>query len=371
MKKGIVYLLVLLALALSNDLLAQGSRGKKRKKMAKKMSNFKGKDNAFAGKRYWAVGGGVSAFNYFGDIAPSASLASTDISFTRPGFNVHAFYRFHPRFAVKGSFNYGRIKGDDNETAQLGDDSQWRYVRNLHFRNDIKELSAVFVVDLFKNQGSYSNRIPLNPYLFMGLGVFHHNPKAIAPASYRDGLNGTEFPLDDAGKWVELQPLQTGGESYSKISVSFPVGIGVRYKFSKSIDFGFEMAARYLITDFLDDMGTNYVGPEYFLDKLGDNVDLNNIPQKTLLAMAMADRSIELTASTTGQTRDVTSFASFLTYNPKTDKYFGFGEPGKGNYRGTGRSNDVYTISTISVSYIIGSGPFILKLFKKKNAKFR
>lgn len=376
MKKVFLYLLVILSLAISNELLAQGVRGRKKPKSAKKISGFKGSDNAFAGKRYWAFGGGISAYNYFGDIAPSASYASTDISFTRPGFNANAFFRFGPRLSTKIAFNYGRIRGDDSESAQLGDDSQWRYVRNLQFRNNIKELSAVVVMDLFKNQGSYANRVRINPYLFVGAGVFHHNPKALAPSHYFPDIasvtSQTGIPLDEGGNWVPLQPLRTGGVEYSKFSFSFPVGIGVRYKFTKSLDFSFEMAARYLSTDFIDDMGTNYVSTDYFLNKLGEDFDISNgLPQETMLALAMADRSIEPTAIASGQIRDVEGLTSFLTFNPRTGKYFGFGEAGKGNYRGTSRSNDVFAITTISASYIMGSGPFILKLFKKKNAKFR
>ena len=369
MRKLVVVLcLCMLGLA-STDLQAQIKKRKK-PKSASKISNFKGNDNVFAGKRYWSFGGNMNAMNYFGDIAPKASLMSTDISFTRPGFGVTATYRFGPRYSLKTSFNYGRISGDDNQTTQLNDPSQWRYVRNLSFRNDIKELSVVGVLDAFKHPGGFTTRKNIVPYLFAGVAVFHHNPKAIAPGTFIPGLNRGAIPLESAGQWVELQPLQTGGVEYSKFAIAFPVGIGVRYKVNRNLDASFEMSARYLLTDFLDDMGTLYTDSGLEVAQMSDT-ELEALSQNQLLAYAMADRSLEPVATMSGEARDVAAFDAFLTYNPETDRYYGFGQSGPGNYRGTAESNDVYTITSINVSYIMGSGPFMLKLFRKKNAKFR
>ena len=52
-----------------------------------------------------------------------------------------------------------------------------RYTRNLSFRNDIKELSSVAVIDLFKNNGTSFARVKWTPYIFGGLALIHHNPK--------------------------------------------------------------------------------------------------------------------------------------------------------------------------------------------------
>jgi hypothetical protein len=73
------------------------------------------------------------------------------------------------------------LKGDDFDSADpYGDKSKFRYVRNLSFRNDIKELAFVAVWDIFGNHGTFLNRVPVTPYAFAGLGVFHHNPKGKA-----------------------------------------------------------------------------------------------------------------------------------------------------------------------------------------------
>ena len=109
------------------------------------------------------------------------------------------------------------------------------------------------------NTGSARNRFPLNPYIFLGVAAFHHNPQAKAPEF---DLSCT--PLPEAGKWVNLQPLGTegqyvaGGNPYSLIQLAIPLGLGVKVRLPDNLDFNFEIGFRQLFTDYIDDVGGPY-----------------------------------------------------------------------------------------------------------------
>ena len=110
-------------------------------------------------KKYTNVGVSVNAMNYFGDLAPTEDMFSTELSLTRAGFGIFAARRLGPRFSARASLSWGRIKGDDFEAADTNDElARFRYVRNLQFRNDIKELSVVGIIDFVENLSTHRSR---------------------------------------------------------------------------------------------------------------------------------------------------------------------------------------------------------------------
>ena len=196
-------------------------------------------------------GGGTST--YFGDLAgyrqPFKSLV------TLPRWNVGLGYtrQFTPHFAARAMFTWARITGDDytyNKSDLQGNLTQ--YVRNLHFRNDLKEFAITGIYN-FKEDGRNSdNRAKFTPYIFGGLALVAHSPEAKTPDS-----SGT------AQNWVKLQPLHTEGQGqpglakpYSLVTVAIPVGIGARYRLNESFNLGVEIGYRYAFTDYLDDVGS-------------------------------------------------------------------------------------------------------------------
>ncbi|MEM6523088.1 MAG: DUF6089 family protein [Bacteroidota bacterium] len=313
----------------------------------KRIRNYRGQKNFFsADKKYNWVALTLNGFNYFGDLAPLDKFASTDISFTRPGVGVMFGHRFGPRYTLRGSFTWGTIKGDDFESADLGDsDARFRYVRNLQFRNRIKELAVTAAFDLFKNEGSYISRLQFTPYVYAGLAVFHHNPQAYV---------NDDSTLPEAGSWVDLEPLGTEGqysdlpsdavnsgiEPYSLIQLAIPVGIGFRYRLNQVFDISIEFGARYTFTDYLDDVSANYVDRTLLSEGL---------------ARELADRSTELTSAESGAERDFDAINSFATLDSSGDFYNGYGSEGFSNNRGNSDDNDVYFVSSIKIAYIIGA----------------
>lgn len=323
---------------------AQISR-KQIKKNNKRIGNFRGQKGTFGKqKAYSAVGLQVNALNYYGDLAPRPSHFSTDISFTRPGFGLSFMHRFGPRYTVLATGMFGTLKGADAQSADKDDLSNgvYRYKRNLSFRNQIKELSVVAVLDLFKNEGNYIARVKWTPYAFVGISVFMHNPQAQAPAT---GLNGNALP--EAGQWVDLRPLGTEGQfstlqstdansgikPYNLTQFAVPFGLGARLKLNEVMDLWADIGFRYTFTDYLDDVSSNYV-------------DLGAL--NTDLARAMSYRTNELNLSSSTRTyvgRDG------QTYRVET----GYGEENPDNMRGSKKDKDTYMVTSIRLTYIIGA----------------
>ncbi|MCC2546115.1 DUF6089 family protein [Hymenobacter sp. BT175] len=261
-------------------------------------------------KQYNSVGVSLNAMNYFGDITPKPSIPSLRFGATRPNIGVSFTHRFAPRVSARAAIAYGRITGDDAKAADQNDpDAKYRYNRNMNFRNDIFEFSAVGIFDLIENRNNYLKRPDFVPYVFAGVAAFHHNPKGL--------VSGGNIPASlEAGSYVDLQPLRTEGQSsaYSKTLISIPFGGGVRYKINKSFDVGFEIGWRKTFTDYLDDVSGNYAAPA----ALGSD--------------ASKYFGRDITRSTSGE-------------------FTGFNTPGE--MRGKSNEDDWYIVTGLTVNYIL------------------
>lgn len=357
---------IIAALILANpsDSDAQNRRRKNTyRNQSTRVAQFSGKRLRFANaKQYITLGVSLNALNYFGDIAPRSSIASTDISFTRPGIGISSSVRFGKSLSARLGFMWGRISSSDFEVADPGDrDDIYRYARNLQFRNNIKDLSLVAVYDVFPNPYSVSLRQSFTPYVFAGISVFHHSPRALVPSTaiLSPGQELTADQIPQAGEWVALRPLQTEGESYSSISLSIPLGAGVRFRINQLIDIEAEINYRILFTDYLDDISTNYV------DKGTLDSDLAKI---------MSDRSLELTDAVSGESREAL-FTQDNVLNTNLATYIGAdgveyihlpGYGQEGAKRGEPSDNDVYLTTTVRVIFMLGRSPFSSSGFRPR-----
>jgi hypothetical protein len=353
MRKLFYIIIAIGLLSTGNEAYGQMNR-RNIKKNNKRISSYRGRKSVFGKeKRYNAVGLSLNALNYYGDLAPRPNRFSTDISFTRPAIGISLTHRFGPRYSITGSFMYGTLKGSDNQSADAGDldNASFRYARNLSFRNRIKELSVVAVFDLFENQSTYISRVKWTPYAFLGIAGFLHNPQAKAPAT---DLNGN--PLPQAGEWVDLQPLGTEGQfanldpddvnygikKYRKFQPAIPFGIGARLRINEVLDVAFEVGFRYTFTDYLDDVSRNYVD----LDKFGTNE----------LARSMSYRTNEVKGPPPAVGQGGADSGGYATWG-------GYGHEHKDSWRGNKDDRDIYMVTTLKVTYILG------KTFHR--AKFR
>lgn len=261
--------------------------------------------------QYTSVGVGLNAMNYFGDVVPQASWSSLRVGATRPNFTVSATQQLTSRLAARAALSYGRITGEDAKAADAHDaTAMFRYHRNINFRNDLLELSAVGVFNLVPNHYGYLRRLNLVPYVFGGVALFHHNPKG--------RVEGGDIPASlREGRYEALQPLRTEGQSkgYTRTQVALPFGVGARYRIDNNLDVSLEIGWRKTFTDYLDDVSTTY----------------------TSTANLRSDAARYFGNGVT-RTDDGEGFANFT---------------GAGNMRGSSNQKDWYIITGVTLSYIL------------------
>jgi hypothetical protein len=144
-----------------------------------------------------------------------------------------------------------------------------------------------------------------------GIGYFSFNPQAKL-------LN----------KWIDLQPLHTEGQGFAEYpnkkpyqlhQVCIPVGVGVKYELSSSLNLRAECVYRILSTDYLDDVSTTYADPNLFASYFSGT--------KLTNALLMNDRQYEL---------DPTHITT------------------AGDQRGNSKNNDAYFTFNIKIGLVLG-----------------
>jgi len=194
---------------------------------------------------------------YIGDLNQTGYFKYQD-----PAGGLGYRHNINKRFAIRAQGLYANVHASDADS-----DDPVQRERNLSFKSVILEGSAQMEFNFlpFKLGTDYF----FSPYLFLGLGGFHFNPKA--------ALNGT---------WYALQPLSTEGEGtaadpgskrYSLNSVCIPFGIGFRWSLGKYFGIGIESGMRKTFTDYLDDVSGTYPNPVYL---------------NSAAAVALSDRSL-------------------------------------------------------------------------------
>jgi hypothetical protein len=174
---------------------------------------------------------GLGTSTYLGELANKGDYLDA-----KPTVNVGLQYYFTPRISARAELNWFTLEGSDLKSADDG-----RINRNLSFKSSNFEFSTIGLVNLFANGNRYYRRPAYNVYGFVGIGLAYFNPKA-----------------DYLGKTYILQPLQTEGVSYSRMTPVVPMGLGIRLKMGPNMNISFEGGYRKTFTDYLDDVSTVY-----------------------------------------------------------------------------------------------------------------
>ena len=203
-------------------------------------------------KKHSSVSFGAGSSHYIGDLLPVGGLITAGAQSTRWNVGANITRHLSPNFSASLGLNYIRIAGDDNYFPAVG---SWdaNSFRNLHFRNDIKEMSLVGIYEIGGNPENNLKRNVVSPYVYLGVSGILHSPDAREEAQ----IDGSGNPVH--GAWLSekgesLQNYMNEGVEYSLFGVSIPFGVGVRYKLNNSIDLGFDFGYRIALTDYLDDV---------------------------------------------------------------------------------------------------------------------
>lgn len=192
----------------------------------------------------------LGAANYLGEIGGKEEtrrdfIFDMKLEQTKPAFGFFFRHRFNDAYGITGTLTFARIAGSDAITLNPA-----RKERNLSFFNTVTELAVrgeyyFYTIHDVGNHGRYW--VNFRPYIFAGLGIFHHAPKTV--------YNGSVY---------NLRPLKTEGQSkqYSLVSASVPVGLGFYFTYKNRYRFSVEMAYRKTFTDYLDDISTDFAAAD-------------------------------------------------------------------------------------------------------------
>ncbi len=206
--------------------------------------------------------GGIGASNFLGDLGGRDRIGSDfiwDLELVKTRYVAHISYQYYlaRRIAIRPSFFFGRISGDDALTNEY-----FRHHRNLNFVSNLYEFSFAGEYQFLKEKigniyglksptgkklGMKSNSIGI--YLTAGMGIVFYNPKGIAPS-------GRKVPLRKLS--TEGQGLPGGPKRYKRATVALPIGLGFRKSLGKDDGIKIEFAYRFTFSDYLDDVSTVY-----------------------------------------------------------------------------------------------------------------
>jgi len=286
---------------------------------------------------YSEVGIGLGTSSYYGELSGYRKPLRSTFQMLR--WNAGGMYTRHftPRLAARASFTWARIAGDDytynRKDLQSG---VVQYVRNLHFRNDLKEFAVTGMYKFIGDGRNPNMRAKVSPYVFLGLALVAHSPEAKTPVG---------FEGDEKQRWVKLQPLGTEGQGqpgyakpYSLVTLAIPVGLGVRYKLNERFDLAAEVGFRFTTSDYLDDAGGPYPTDPSVL--------------KSDLARAMSDRRLEPNAARKGGDR-VTPLQQYLNTSDPSVLTTVVNDPNYGSRGAKGALNDGYLLTSFQVHYVL------------------
>jgi hypothetical protein len=297
----------------------------------------------FARYTTFDVGGGSA--HYLGDLNPYTDPKSL-FRMIRWNAGISATRVLSPRWSVRVGFNYVRIAGDDivsiNDNTTNG---MMRFLRNLHFRNDLKELAVMGIYELIPQEKNFKKRTPFGIYIFGGVAAFDHDPKAKLPITSTSGTS----------EWTRLSVLRTEGQgisanapaAYSPLQFAIPFGGGIRFKLNQRWNISAEVCVRYTFTDYLDDVSTNYPNLADLKGQISD------------VAAQMSLRAFERYGAYSGTDR-MARVSQLLGIpvgnNPFTPSAFEGTYPNSfkdGSQRGSPNTKDAYITTAIRLHYVI------------------
>ena len=224
---------------------------------------------------------------FLGDLGGHAGYGTKfikDVNLPLTKLMKGAFVSVYPNdwlgIRVAGQYTY--VEGRDDIINTKGGNELWRKQRNLDFKSNMWEAYTaveIYPTMLFKKYDDYDPLI--KPYVFLGVGVFHFDPMG----SLTDANGNTT--------WYKLQPLHTEGEGfpqypdrkpYKLTQVNIPLGGGLKIRLSDRVNTGLELLYRKTFTDYIDDVSTKYIDPNYFYTNLS--------PADAAIAAKIADKTV-------------------------------------------------------------------------------
>lgn len=193
------------------------------------LSNAQTRKRNFRQNELGFFGGGSY---YIGDINPRGHFFES-----QPAVGIFYRHSNHYRYAYRSGFNYGNITGNDARSKEADQKE-----RNLNFRSKVYEVNAIAEFNFLEYRIGNENH-PFTMFVFAGLSGFYFDPQSNAGSGYES-----------------LRKYNTEGQkkSYSRIQMSIPFGVGLKFNIGERCGLGLEWGPRRTFTDYLDDVSGSY-----------------------------------------------------------------------------------------------------------------
>ncbi|MDI9880051.1 hypothetical protein [Flectobacillus longus] len=293
-------------------------------------------------KQYTSIefGGGVSS--YYGDLAPMSQFVNSTANSLRWTATIGLSRQMTRQIEIGLNLSWIVLGADDYYSNNLSD-----FLRNLHFRNNVKEATLQGRWTPFNKASSPQKRATFEPYIGIGVGAFLHNPQA-------------KLPVSMGNEWVDLKPLITEGQGspnypdikeYKSWGINVPISLGLKTKLTKNLDLIAELNYRMLFFDYIDDVSGVYAQPIVVYNQFTE-------PTRSI-GIAMSQRTTEGIAAATGKDR----LAKLNTFvNDPTGIAISQNQS-INSPRGTVDGNDSYATFTLKLRYIFIPGIQCPKLY--------
>ena len=167
--------------------------------------------------QFHELGGFFGGSNYIGDIGSTNYISPNN-------YALGLVYKWNmtTRYSFRASTIISRIKKSDYSSSNIN-----RFLRSYRFENNIQEFSAGVEIN-FKDFNLHDPNKKLTPFMFLGINYFRYNLFYHDPVT----LSNVEYGEDE--------------------SISIPIIFGVKTNPSPLLVLGFEIGARYALTDNID-----------------------------------------------------------------------------------------------------------------------
>lgn len=240
------------------------------------------------GKIKWEAGLNFGPTFFLGDLGGNAGYGThfiKDVNLELTKMMKGVFISAYPNdwLGIRVAAQYTYVEGRDNIINTDGVNELWRKQRNLDFKSNVWEIYGaleLFPINFLNRNRDYDYDPTFKPYGFIGVGIFHFDPEG----SITD-INGNKT-------WHKLHPLNTEGQGfseypekkpYSLTQINIPMGLGVKTRISERVTLSPELLYRKTFTDYIDDVSTTYINPDYF--------DLHLSQQNAAIARQISDKT--------------------------------------------------------------------------------
>ena len=222
----------------------------------------------------WQLEAGMSGHvaGYIGDIGHQGRygvLSDTQWHLVQGGIGLHL--RGHQR-GKRAGFNLDirqiRIQGADSAS-----NNAIAFVRNLHFRNEMTEISATADWPLLRLGGRLNGwTLGYQLRLQGGFALLHHAPQARVDVNNLCYDVLTELGYTAQGQWHDLRSLRTEGTGYAEWVMTVPIGLSWTFTADPGTGKPWHITLqglwRFTRTDYLDDIHDRFADP-WMMSPLG------------------------------------------------------------------------------------------------------